>query len=238
MAEESKLLNQVAAQVGQTLGEMGFPPMFSGMGEVPFDIISDYLRGTSGMFDDQMECPEKIAALCEVIRYHQTAKFDYVKFVPMPVKCVFFPLHKGMDGFMSSEQYAELYWKPYQKILRALVNMGVTPYIYTEGKYQGRVEFIAEQLKEFPGKCLVHFEDADFLKVKKAFTGVAAFCGGLHTSLLEWGTKQEVIDRMKWLIDNCAAGGGYLFDTSGSIEDAKRENLEAMFETARTYGAK
>jgi hypothetical protein len=112
MAEESRLPNQLAAKIGQTLGEMGFPSLFTGIGQVPFDTISDYFRGTSGAFDDQMECPEKIAALCEVIRYHQTAKFDYFKFVPMPVKCVFFPLHKGMDGFMSSGQYAELYWKP------------------------------------------------------------------------------------------------------------------------------
>lgn len=48
--------------------------------------------------------------------------------------------------------------------------------------------------------------------------------------------EQEVIDRTQYLIDNCAAGGGYLLNYSGTIEYAKRENYEAMFETALTYG--
>lgn len=31
---------------------------------------------------------------------------------------------------------------------------------------------------------------------------------------------------------------GYIFDTNGCIDNAKRENLEAMFETLYTYGHK
>jgi hypothetical protein len=43
---------------------------------------------------------------------------------------------------------------------------------------------------------------------------------------------------MKYLIDNCAPGGGFLLDTSGSMEGVKYENLTAMFETAHSYGKK
>ena len=238
MAEANRHSLQVNDRISKELGELGFPLYYTGFGIAPFDVISDFLRGTAGMFDDQMECPEKVAALCEVIRDVQIPDWQYFNFVPMPVKRVFFPLHKGMDGFISPKQYESLYWKTYQDTLRALINMGVTPFIYTEGKYDSRIDFIAEQLKEFPGKCLVHFEDVDFKKAKKAFTGIAAISGGLNASLLEWGTKEEVVDRMKWLIDNCAPGGGYLFDTGAAIENAKYENIAAMFETARTYGKK
>jgi hypothetical protein len=45
-----------------------------------------------------------------------------------------------------------------------------------------------------------------------------------------------VEDRMKYLIDNCASGGGYIFDTDCSMENAKHENIVQMFETARAYG--
>jgi hypothetical protein len=34
------------------------------------------------------------------------------------------------------------------------------------------------------------------------------------------------------------AGGGYLFNTGGNMEKVERKNVEAMFETARTYGKK
>jgi hypothetical protein len=37
---------------------------------------------------------------------------------------------------------------------------------------------------------------------------------------------------------NCAAGGGYIFDTGGTVEKVERENIEAMFDTHRTYGKK
>jgi hypothetical protein len=239
MAAENAKAGSVNAQINQKLTGLGFPPFLTGVGEVPFDIISDYFRGTVGMFEDQIECPENIAAACEIFIDIQIASWQYFRVVPLPVKRVFFPLHKGMDGFISDKQYAELYWKPYQKILRALIEMGVTPIIYTEGKYASRVSFIREQLKELPpGSCIIHFEEGDFADLKKQFSGIAAITGGMPLYLLEWGKKEEIVDRMKYLIDNCAAGGGYLFDASGSIENAKYENVVTIFETARTYGKK
>lgn len=53
--------------------------------------------------------------------------------------------------------------------------------------------------------------------------------------MLEFGKKQDVIDYCKFLIDTCAQGGGYIFDTSALLDNAKRENFEAMFEVFETY---
>jgi uroporphyrinogen-III decarboxylase len=240
MYEESEKHAPVTARLSQKLTDMGFPPYYTGIGYAPFDVISDFFRGTAAMFDDQIECPDKIAAACDLFADLQIANLQYLRHAPLPVKRVFFPLHKGMDGFMSPEQYENLYWKPMDKIFTALIEMGATPYIYTEGKYNTRYKFIAEQLKEHhaPGTCIVHFEEGDFREFKKTFTGIASVTGGMSLYLLEWGSKEDVINRVKYLVDNCAAGGGYLFNTGASMENVKRENVEAMFETARTYGKK
>ncbi|AEF84025.1 conserved hypothetical protein [Treponema primitia ZAS-2] len=239
MYEESQKHGAIANRLTQKLGELGFPPWMTGMAEAPFDIISDYFRGTAAVFEDQIECPEKIAAACEVFADIQIANLQYFRVVPMPVKRVFFPLHKGMDGFMGPKQYEELYWKPMDRIFAALLEMGVTPIIYTEGKYNSRYKFIAEQLKKYPaGSFVIHFEEGDYGEFKKAFSGIAALEGGMPLQLLDWGTKEQVVDRVKYLVDNCAAGGGFLLDTGGSMESVKYENLVAMFETARTYGKK
>jgi uroporphyrinogen-III decarboxylase len=238
--EESLKPLPVAARINRRLADMGFPPYYTAVAEAPFDAISDYLRGTAAMFDDQIECPDKIAAACDLLADIQIANLQYFRTAPLPVKRVFFPLHKGMDGFMSPQQYEELYWKPMDKIFTALIDMGVTPYIYTEGKYNTRYKFIAEQLREChaPGTCIVHFEEGDFAEFKKTFSGIAAITGGMPLQLLQWGTREEVVNRVKYLVDNCAAGGGYLFNTGASMEDVKYENVEAMFETARSYGKK
>jgi hypothetical protein len=54
-------------------------------------------------------------------------------------------------------------------------------------------------------------------------------------ALLEFGKKEAVADYCKFLIDTCAPGGGYIFDTNCCLENAKRENIDMMFETLETY---
>jgi len=239
MIDESEKYTNTIATINGKLDEMGYPPLFTGKGQVPFDIISDYLRGTLGTFDDLLEVPEKIARANELFTRIQIDRWKYFENAPMPVKSVFFPLHKGMDGFMSPKQYDELYWEPYQAILKHLVSIGVVPYIYTEGPYGSRVDYIRERLLELPaGSCVIHFEKGDFAELKKKFSGIACLMGGMPIYLLEYGTKEQVIDQVKYLVDNCAAGGGYMFNVNAAVEKVKRENFEAMFDTARTYGKK
>ena len=237
--EEQNKVNEAFFELSGTLGDLGFPPWYTGVEGAPFDILSDYYRGTLGTLFDQAERPEKIKRACDFFADLVISNLGYMNNPALPVKRVFFPLHKGMDKLMSDEQYRELYWQPYQKILRALIEMGVTPLIYTEGPYNTRIQYIREQLMEFPpGSTIIHFEEGDFAEIKKAFQGIACVSGGLPLYLLEYGTKAEVTDHIKYLIDNCAAGGGYLMEAGACIENAPRENMEAVFETARTYGKK
>ena len=49
-------------------------------------------------------------------------------------------------------------------------------------------------------------------------------------------TPDQVRDEIKALIDTCAPGGGYMFETSCGLDYAKRENVEVMFDTVRNYG--
>jgi uroporphyrinogen-III decarboxylase len=151
----------------------------------------------------------------------------------IPGKHVFMALHKGMDGFMSDEHYREFYWNHLQIIINTIIDAGMVPYIYTEGKYNTRLEC----LKEVPkGKVIYHFEEVDMVQAKKILGDTATVSGGFPVYLLDYGTKQEVIDECKRLIDVCAPGGGFIFETSCGMDLAKKENVEAMVDTVRTYG--
>lgn len=236
--EEAKTASAVKL-LTEKLELMGFPPYNTSAGEAPYDILSDFFRGTMGIFEDLLEIPEKIAEAGKIFSGIQKSYWDcqFSGSSAPQIKRTFFPLHKGMDGFMGPEQYHEVYWQPLQELFIHLIDLGVTPIIYCEGPYNSRIDYIRGRLAELPrGSCVIHFEAGDFAEIKKKFEGIACLSGGMPLYLLEYGTKQEVIDRTKYLIDNCAAGGGFLLNSSGSIENAKRENYEAMFETARTYG--
>jgi len=222
----------VAAEYSQKLTDMGFPPMMTGVSQAPYDILGDYFRGTVGMMMDLLEYEDEIEAACEMFAAQQIEALQYFRGADLPVKRVFFPLHKGMDGFMSPVQYERLYWKPLKKIMTALIEMGVTPILYTEGRYSSRLE----QLTDVPrGKVVVHFEDVDMKEAKRVLGGVACISGNMPGALLEFGKKEEVADYCKYLIDTCAPGGGYIFDTNCCLENAKRENIDKMFETLETY---
>ncbi len=214
------------------LSEMGIPPLISGISQAPYDILGDFFRGTVGMMEDLFEHEDEISAVCDMFADRQIEALQYFRFVPMPVKRVFFPLHKGMDGFMNPRQYEKLYWKPLKKIMLALIDMDVTPFIYTEGHYQTRLE----QLSDIPkGKVLYHFESVDMKDAKRILGNIACISGNLPIALMEFGKKEQVVDYCKYLIDTCAPGGGYIFDFNGSLENTKIENLDAMFETLETY---
>jgi hypothetical protein len=218
------------------MSELGFPPILSADGQVPFDILSDYFRGMLGTLYDQVERPDKIKAACEKFKEIEIDVLKSQLTGDSPVQRVLFPMHKGMDYFISDAQYRDLYWEPYQEVLRALIEMHVTPIIYTEGSYATRYEYVRERLLEFPpGSCMIHFEVGDFAELKRLFKGVACLFGGMPLQLLEFGTKEEVADRVRYLAESCGPGGGFILGTSAAIEEAKRENIEAMFETARKY---
>lgn len=235
IAQEDAKAGDATGKYMQELAGMGFPGLISGMSEAPYDILGDYFRGTMGIFEDltDEDMQEYMERACDMFADQQIQSLQYLRFADMPVKRVFFPLHKAMDGFMNAEQYERLYWKPLKKIMMALIEWGVTPFIYTEGPYNTRLE----QLTDVPkGKVLYHFENVDMKEAKRVLGNTACIMGNLSVTTMEFGKKEDVIRQTRQLLEDCMPGGGYIFDFNGSLENCKPENLDAMFETLEKYG--
>ena len=234
IADLSKDLNVKYNELNQQLEDDGFPVLHRGMAMVPFDSYSDFFRGTIETMMDLYERPELISEYCKT-NLAQVLQSIGVQSQFLKGKWVFMPLHKGMDTFLSNEHYRKFYWNDLQRIIEEIIDQGMTPYVYTEGKYDSRLEF----LKEVPkGKVVYHFEQCDMLQAKKVLGDTACISGGFSTYLLDYGTKQKVIDECKRLIDGCASGGGFIFETAHGFDFSKPENVEAMFDTVMTYGKK
>lgn len=234
IGEQDALQAAASDKINADLAAMGYPGMMSGISEAPYDILGDYFRGTMGIFDDltDPDMEEYMVQACDMFADQQIQALQYFRYVDMPVKRVFFPLHKAMDGFMNEKQFEKLYWKPLKKIMMALIDMGVTPFIYSEGPYDSRIDMLTDVPK---GKVLYHFEKVDMKKAKEKLSGIACISGNLSVSLMEFGKKEEVEDEVKRLLEDCAPGGGYIFDFNASLENCKPENLDAMFETFEKY---
>ena len=245
MGQAYQTLSQIGMSIGPEIGtnfkyigmlsEMGWPGMICGASEAPYDILGDYFRGTMGIFEDltDPDMYEYIDAVCEMFAQQQIAALQYLRFLDVPAKRVFFPLHKAMDGFMNDQQFERFYWKPLKKIMMALIDMDVTPYIYTEGPYETRLDYLLDVPK---GKVLYHFEKVDMRNAKRKFEGTACISGNMPISLMDYGSKEDVIKTTRQLLDDCMPGGGYIFDFDGFLDNAKKENVDALFETLDKYG--
>jgi hypothetical protein len=54
------------------------------------------------------------------------------------------PLHKGLDGFMSSDQFKTFYWPTLRKLMIGLIDEGLNPFVFWEGDCTSRLEAIGD----------------------------------------------------------------------------------------------
>jgi uroporphyrinogen-III decarboxylase len=147
---------------------------------------------------------------------------------------VFIPLHRGADGFMSLEQFKIFYWPTLKRLIVTLVDEGLTPCPFFEGKYAGRLEHLLELPR---GKVLGHFDATDLSLVKEVLGGHLCIRGNVPSSLLCLGTPDDVTAHCRRLIDIAGKGGGFILSPRSSIDEARPENVKAMIDSAKLYGA-
>lgn len=211
---------------------MGFPHISSSGTGVPFDRISDFLRGMRGSMLDMYRQPDKLLSACD-------------KILPMMIQMatnsikkegnprLFIALHRGADGFMSLKQFDTFYWPYLKKLLLAIIEEGLTPCVFFEGDYTSRLEYLLQLPK---GKIIGHFDTTDIFRAKEVLKDHMCIRGNIPSSLLQTGTTQDVKDYCKQLIDVVGNGGGFIMSPRSSIDEAKTENVKAMVDFTKEYG--
>jgi uroporphyrinogen-III decarboxylase len=140
---------------------------------------------------------------------------------------------RGDDSFMSMAQFKRFYWPTFYKLVTGLVKKGLTPCIFFEGNFTSRLEYLLEFSK---GSILARFDRTDIFRAKDILKGHVCIEGDVPSSLLQVGSKDDVIAHCKKLIDYCAPGGGFILGPRSSTDEVKPENLKAMIEFTKEYG--
>ena len=218
---------------GERLKNAGFPQSWAATAQPPFDLVGDFLRGRKGVMTDMFRRPEKLEAAAE-------------KMLPMALETgirgakmsgnprVFIAIHGGVEGFMSVDQYERFYWPTLQALLAGLSEAGLNPFVLVEGGSDSRLEIMADVP---PGKVCYWFDQVDMAKAKEVLGGRACIAGNVPNALLTLGTPDEVRAYCKDLIDTMGRDGGFIVGPSGQTEDVKIENIKAMLDFTKEYGA-
>ena len=201
------------------------------MAGAPFDHFADLLRGTVGISRDMFRQPAK---LHEAMEHYLAMSIQRLKGLPnMGCPVVMMPLHKGDDTFMSDKQFDEFYWPYLRRLFLAMIEEGLVPMPFAEGKYTRRLK----QIGDTPKSGVVwYFDQTDMAEAKKTIGDICCLVGNVPTSVVMTGTVAQVKENCRQLIETCAPGGGYILAGGASIDTGKFENLKAMMETAYEYG--
>ena len=230
--QESIRIATYSRRYAEAARDAGFPMQFGAFTQAPFDTLGDFFRGTKGIMLDMYRRPEALIKACEKflpIMFETAVNATRVSGNPR----VFIPIHKGLDGFMSQEQFKKFYWPTLKELMIALINEGCNPCPLWEGDCTSRLGII----KDIPaGKACYAFEATNMVKAKEILRDTVCIRGNVPLSILVTGTPDDVRAYCKKLIDVCGRGGGYVMDSSTGLDDAKPENVRAMFDFTREYG--
>jgi uroporphyrinogen-III decarboxylase len=222
------------AKLDQELsGNLGIPHFLGALTQVPFDVVSLFFRGWEGSVFDMYRRPEKLQELMEtVLPWLTDFAIRNAEVYGHPVVELY--IYKGADVFMGEEQFKTFYWPTLKKVVMALIEKDLIPWIWTQGTYDRHLKYFGELPK---GSCFVHLEaGTDIFKAKQVIGDTLCIEGNVPNSLLATGTPDQVRDYCKRLIDECAPGGGYMMDFSALLDECRPENLEAMVKTTIDYG--
>ncbi len=230
--KEAVAWNTPIMEFGREALAAGYPMFMGGMTGAPFDILADTLRGTRGIFMDIYRQPQKVhAAMEKLVKVMIDSGVEAANATGGLM--VFMALHKGDDTFMSDKQYETYYWPTFRKVIIGLIEAGLVPYLFAEGKYTNRLKTIKDLPK---GKVIWYFDQTDMFKAKEALGDRACIAGNVPTSLLRTGTAKAVKEYCRKLIEVCGKGGGFILTGGASLDNGKAENLKAMWEAANEYG--
>jgi uroporphyrinogen-III decarboxylase len=235
LADEQKKHQSVVMEMAREALSRGYPAFRSIIGPTaggaPFDHFADLLRGTHGIVLDMYRQPKK---LHEAMEHQLKLALSSIKNIPVmgsPVR--FIALHKGDDTFMSDKQFETFYWPGLQKVMLAMIEEGLVPMPFAEGRYTKRLK----QITDMPRSGVIWwFDQTDMAQAKKYLGHVACILGNVPTSVVKTAPAAQVKENCRQLIETCAPGGGYILAGGASIDNGKFENLKAMMEAAYEYG--
>ena len=116
-----------------------------------------------------------------------------------------------------------------------LVAAGITPIIHSDTNW---TKFFDLFLRFPARKCILELDGkSDIFKAKEILGSHMCIMGDVPAELLALGSKEEVLDYCRKLIEIVGKDGGFILSSGCSLPpNAKVENVRAIYEAAEKWG--
>lgn len=149
-----------------------------------------------------------------------------------PFPWAFFPVVTAT--YLSRKMFDKFFWPTAKRSIEGILNTGGKVIVALEGKWA----HVYDHFLEFPkGSIICALEDDDFIQAKKAIGDTVALAGGMPVQLMREGTKQQNIDYVKNIIDECGSEGIMFMPSQGLLSpgDVNVDNLRATIDFIHEY---
>lgn len=208
----------------------GSPRGSGGFTSAPYDFLADQLRGFSKISADIRRNRQKIADSCEALLplMFRLGMPDS----PHPEGSVGMPLH--MPPYMREKDFAEIWLPSFLKLVEQFAVRGARLSAFCENDWMRYLDY----LQEFPAGTVLKFEYGDPKTIKDKLGSKINISGLFPVLLMRTGSKQEILDKAKEILDIMLPGCGYIMDFDKnplSVNDINMENYKAFTEFLRDY---
>jgi uroporphyrinogen decarboxylase len=140
-------------------------------------------------------------------------------------------------GLFFSPAQMERFILPYlRRWAEGVREMGCYAILHTDGDVTACLEAFADSGLHAL-QAIDPVAGMDIRAVKAQVGDRLCLCGNVDCGLLVRGTPQEVYDQTRYLLADCAAGGGLVLGASNAVQvEASIENYRAMIDAWREYG--
>ncbi|HEY9160405.1 MAG TPA: uroporphyrinogen decarboxylase family protein [Desulfomonilia bacterium] len=148
---------------------------------------------------------------------------------------VFIGMSRASPDFISRRNFEELVLPDLEYTVNRFVAADITPVLHCDTNWTRFFELFLR----FPArKCILELDGkSDIFKAKEMLGRHMCIMGDVPAELLVLGSKEEVMDYCRRLIEEVGKGGGFILSSGCSLPaNAKKENVRALYEAAQKWG--
>jgi len=150
------------------------------------------------------------------------------------IKVASFVEERASAFFYPLPIFERFWWKYTEKIVDALFSEGIVLVMHLDTDWGKNIPYF----KKLPKRSVVLELDSmtDIFEAKKVLEGYQAFHGDVSPALQSIGSREDIEDYCKKLIDEVGYDGGLVLGVGCEVPpDCTKENFRAIIETAKTY---
>lgn len=148
---------------------------------------------------------------------------------------VFIGMSRASADFVSRRNFESLVLPDLDYTVKRFVAAGITPILHCDTNWTKFFDLFLN----FPArKCILELDGkSDIFKAKEILGSHMCIMGDVPAELLVLGSRQEVLDYCRKLIETVGKDGGFILSSGCSLPpNAKAENVRALYEAAQQWG--